>query len=77
MLAADHRVIRQMNTNASPASGLTPMLQGRTVDRTKMQMGGYAAGNKPALNEISEEKDDGEEKHKKAKTNFLNNLKGL
>lgn len=77
MLAADHRVIRQMNTNASPASSLTPMLQGRTMDKSKAQMNMLGGNIKPILKEISEEKEEVEEKNRKQKATLMANLKGL
>jgi hypothetical protein len=66
-----------MNTNASPASSLTPMLQGRTMDKSKAQMNMLGGNIKPILKEISEEKEEVEEKNRKQKATLMANLKGL
>lgn len=80
-------MIKQMNPVAGTSAGLTPMLQGRAIDRDKkVQLD--LLGNKPNLKDIPEEKDEDEKKRKeeeqkkqatqtKKATNALKGLKGL
>lgn len=83
MLAADHRVIKQVKPMTGANAGLTPMLMGRTLDKD--------AGSKPTafdsllkkpdLKEIREEKEEAdavEAKAQKSKASAAKNaLKGL
>lgn len=47
------------------------------MDRTKAQMNMLDSNSKPTLNEISEEKEEVEEKNRKQKSSLMANLKGL
>ncbi len=76
MLAADHRVLKQVPTAAMAAVGLTPMLQGKGEGPTKQATDVLA--KKSGLKEIKEEKDeDDKKKQAKAVGNVKNTLKGL
>jgi hypothetical protein len=77
MLEADHRVIKQMKPTVTGSVGLTPMLQSRAVDRPKVQMDTGSGMNKSDLKEIREEKEDLDERPKKAPASLFNNLRGL
>lgn len=77
MLAADHRILKQMKPTGSSSAGLTPMLQGRSGDRTKLQMDSMQGMNRSNLKEIKEEKEDLDEKIKKNSTSMFTNLRGL
>lgn len=64
-----------MNPMAGTSAGLTPMLQGRAVDRSK-QVDMF--GVKPTLNEIKEEEAAPAQKKTPVQVKkTLNNLKGL
>lgn len=75
MLAADHRVIKQIGPIGGV--GMTPMLQARPADKDKQLFD--PLGKKNPLNPVKEEKDDPEEKKKMTtKTATVKNaLKGL
>lgn len=83
MLAADHRLIRQVPTSTMASAGLTPMLQSRTVHPDPVSKSPLDIFIKKSnLKEIAEEKEDDANKKPQVapqKTVGLvkNNLKGL
>lgn len=85
MLAADHRVIKQLKPMAGANAGLTPMLMGRGLDKDSTAKNAFDnLIKKPDLREIREEREEAEAaeaKNAKAtntKANAAKNaLKGL
>ena len=61
MLAADHRVIKQVKPMAGANAGLTPMLMGRTLDKDSAAKTAFDnLIKKPDLREIREEREEAE-----------------
>jgi hypothetical protein len=77
MLPADYRAVKQIDGSSVSSFGLTPMLQGKALEKGKLPMDMVGLGQKVTLKEISEENDDSDERTQKRNAAVLNSLKGF